>query len=210
MEPNHTTRSLVLMTRPPGVEQGRAEPLIVWMSSGVAARLRALGLEQPVELGALPGKWWSILADLAALGTVSEPGCGFGQTMASTESIVSHYTMYWGEIVAGPFDRAEDAEAVYLAGQGVDVAWLGSGVTVARVSPSVSRRMSECGFAEPVRLSRLAGKYWACGMGGGWCSTAELEDRIRRVPASVNITHGPFDREVDAQYSFDRIWEPPE
>lgn len=102
---------LVLMTRPPGVEQGRAEPRIIWMSASVAARLRALGYEQPVELVALPGLWWSIRADLAALGTTTEPGCGFGQVMATSESIAGHYSLYWREIVAGPFERAEDYQA---------------------------------------------------------------------------------------------------
>lgn len=209
-DPSRPTRSLVLMTRPPGVEQGRAEPLIVWMTAAVAARLRALGFEQPVELDALPGQWWSILADLAALGTVSEPGCGFGRTMASTESIASHYGLYWLEIVAGPFSSEADSEAVFLAGQGVDVAWLGSGVTVVRVSLEVSRRLSESRMTEPVRLTALPGKYWVCGMGGGWCSTAELDARIRSNPGTVDITHGPFDHEEDAQHAFDALWESPE
>jgi hypothetical protein len=197
------------MTRPPGVGQGRAEPLIVWMSAAVAARLRALGFEQPVELEALPGKWWSILADLAALGTVSEPGCGFGRIMATTESIENHYIGYWREIVAGPFEHAEDSEAVYLAPEGVDVSWIGSGAMVVRVQPWVSKRLAARGFDGSVRLSRLAGLYWVCGMAGGVCSTTDLEDRIRRAPTSVNITGGPFDREDDAHYAFDLMWEPP-
>ena len=84
----------------------------MWMSRPVAARLRAMGFEQPVELDALPGKWWSIAVDLAALGKASEPGCGFAQTLASTESIAGYYYMYWREILDGPFDCAEDAEVV--------------------------------------------------------------------------------------------------
>ncbi len=152
-EPCRTTRSLVLMTRPPGVEQGRAEPLIVWMSAAVAARLRALGFEQPVELDALPGQWWSILADLAALGTVSEPSCGFGPTMACTEAIASHYCLYWLEIVAGPFERADDSQAVFLAAPEVNVAWLGKGVTVVRIAPWISR----LDHAHPVGLQRSIG-----------------------------------------------------
>jgi hypothetical protein len=99
------------MTRPPGVEQGYAEPLIIWMSRPVAARLRALGFEQPVMLDALPGKWWSIPVDLAALGRTSEPGCGFAKTMATTEAIAGCCSTYWREIAAGPFDCAEDGEA---------------------------------------------------------------------------------------------------
>lgn len=208
-EPCRTRRSLVLMLRPPGVEQGRAEPQIVWMSAAVAARLRALGFEQPVELDALPGQWWSILADLAALGTVSDPGCGFGRTMASTEAIASHHALYWREIVAGPFERADDSQAVFLAAPEVNAVWLGEGVTVVRIAPWISRRLSERGFGEPVSLTRLAEMYWVCGMGGGWCSTAELENRIRRDPQAVRITHGPFDCEDEAQYAFDVMWEPP-
>ena len=79
-----------------------------------------------------------------------------------------------------------------------------------RVPSWISRRLIERGLDEPVPLRKLAGKYWVCGLGGGSCSTAELEDRLRRDPASVNITHGPFDREEDAQYAFDLMWESPE
>lgn len=109
---------LVLMTRPPGIEQGHSERLVIWMSRPVAARLRALGFEQPVELDALPGKWWALWADLAALGKVSEPGCGFALTVATTEEIAAHYWMYWREIEAGPFDSAEEGEAFAVLAQG--------------------------------------------------------------------------------------------
>ena len=207
---NDTARELLLMTRPPDVALEYAEPLIVWMSSPVAVRLRALGFEQPVQLDALPGKWWSIRADLAALGFVSEPGCGFARTTASTEAIAGHFCLYWRDIQAGPFDCAEDSGAVYLAAPDAEVAWLGDGATVVRVPSWISRRLIERGLDEPVPLRKLAGKYWVCGLGGGSCSTAELEDRLRRDPASVNITHGPFDREEDAQYAFDLMWESPE
>lgn len=198
------------MVRPPGVEQGRAEPLIVWMTSAVAARLRALGFEQPVVLGSLPGKWWSIHADLAALDVTREPGCGFAQTMASSEAIAGHFALYWREILAGPFDAAEDGQAVYLAAPDTNVAWLGERALVQAISPWISKSLNKRGFNEPVPLTKLAGLYWVCGLGGGWCTTAELEARIRRHPGAVNITHGPFDSEEDAQYAFDVMWESPE
>lgn len=101
---------LVLMTLPLGIKQGRSEEFIVWMSRPVAARLRALGFEQPVMLDALPGRWWGILVDLAALGRTSEPGCGFAKTMASTEAIAGCYSAYWCQIAAGPFDSADEGE----------------------------------------------------------------------------------------------------
>lgn len=137
------------------------------------------------------------------------PGCGFTRTTATTEAIACHFCLYWLDIQAGPFDCAEECEAVYLAAPDAEVAWLGDGATVVRVSRWISRGLIERGFGEPVPLTRLAGMYWVCGF-GGWCATAELEDRLRRDPASVNITHGPFDREEDAQYAYDLLWESPE
>ncbi len=201
---------LVLMAPPDGVPQGRAEPLIVWMAAAVGARLRALGYEQPVELDALAGRWWSIRADLAALGSTSEPGCGYGQTMATTESIAQHFSLYWLEIIAGPFERGDDHSAVYLASRDLDVAWLGQDATVIKVAPWISGSLRDRGIEEPAQLASLAGKYWVCGKGGGFCSTAELEQRLRRDPAAVSITHGPFDREEEAQYAFDVMWESPD
>lgn len=180
------------------------------MPSPVAVRLRALGFEQPVVLDELPGKWWSIHADLAALGRASEPGCGCAQTMASTEAINGHYGAYWMEILGGPFDAAEEGDAVYLASQAADVAWLGAGATVKQISPWIAKCLSDRGLREPVPLTRLAGLFWVCGLGGGWCPTAELDARIRSNPRAVNITHGPFEREEDAQYAFDVMWESPE
>jgi len=103
-------RGLLLMTRPGGVARGYSEPLIVWMPSTVAARLRALGFEQPVVLDKLPGRWWSIHADLAALGRASEPGCGYTRTVAPTEAINGHFGAYWEEILDGPFDSEEAAQ----------------------------------------------------------------------------------------------------
>lgn len=176
----------------------------------MAARLRTLGFEQPVVLEKLPGKWWSIQADLAALGRTSEPGCGYARTVASTEAINGHFGAYWLEILGGPFETAEDGDAVYLASQSTDVAWLGAGVTVKRISPLVAAALTHRGLPEPVPLTRLDGAFWVCGLSDGWCSTAELDARIRRDPDAVNITHGPFDREEDAQYAFDVMWESPE
>lgn len=198
------------MTRPPGVEQGRAEPLIIWMGQPVASRLRALGYEQPVELELLPGHWWSIRADLAALGSSVEPGSGFGQTAASSEAIAGHFSRYWLDVVAGPFGRPEDREAVYLASREADIGWLGEQAIVVKIEPWLSRHLRELGHHEPVLLSSLADKYWVCGMGGGCCSTAELESLARQNPRSVRISHGPFDREEDAHYAFDVLWESPE
>jgi hypothetical protein len=109
---NDSTRpasGLLLMTRPRSVEQGRSERLIVWMPAAVAARLRALGFEQPVVLDRLPGMWWSIHADLAALDRASEPGCGYAKAVASTEAISGHFSAYWMEMLDGPFDNEEAA-----------------------------------------------------------------------------------------------------
>lgn len=80
------------------------------MPPAVAARLRALGFEQPVVLERLPGKWWLIHADLAALGSASEPGCGYTRTVASTEAINGHFGAHWVEILDGPFDSKEAAQ----------------------------------------------------------------------------------------------------
>lgn len=210
MSDGSTTRSsgLVLMTHPPGVEQGRCEDVIVWMSRPVAARLRALGFEQPVELDSLPGKWWSILVDLEALDMASEPGCGFGRTMATTEVVANYHSMYWTEIAAGPFDQFEDAAAVYLAAADTDTSWLGPNARVNRVAPWISRALAARGFGEPVGLKNLAGMYWVCGM--SCCTTVELEVLIRGARAAVDISDGPFEQQEDAQHYVDRMWESPE
>lgn len=200
----------MLVTQPFGATGGTADSKTVWIPPSVASRLRTLGLEQPIALDDLPGKWWLIHADLAALGKVSEPGCGYAQTIASTEDIGGHYGNYWMEILGGPFEAAEDGDAVYLASQGTDVSWLGAAATVNRVSPWIARSLIARGLCEPVPLTRLSGMYWVCGLGGGCCSTAELDSRIRSSAGSVDITHGPFEHEEDAQYAFDVMWESPE
>jgi hypothetical protein len=140
---------LVLMTLPPGIEGGRSEEVIVWMSRPVAARLLKLGFEQPVELDSLPGRWWSILVDLYTLDEVSEPGCGFRRAVANTETVAAYFGMGWLRIDAGPFDSANEAEAVYLAAAGTDTAWLGPDAKVVRVAPWISRKLSERGFPTP-------------------------------------------------------------
>lgn len=201
---------LVLMTVPPGIEEGRSEEVIVWMSRPVAARLLALGFEQPVELDSLPGRWWSVLVDLHTLDRAGEPGCGYARAVESTETVAAYFSMGWLRIDAGPFDDANDAEAVYLAAAGTDTAWLGPDAKVLRVAPWISSALSARGFTDPVALNRLAGLYWVCGMSGGCCSTAELDVSIRDSRAAVDITHGPFERLEEAEYAFDRMWESPE
>lgn len=201
---------LVLMTLPPGIEGGRSEEVIIWMSRPVAARLLKLGFEQPVELDSLPGRWWSILVDLYTLDEVSEPGCGFRRAVANTETVAAYFGMGWLRIDAGPFDSANEAEAVYLAAAGTDTAWLGPDAKVVRVAPWISRKLSERGFPDPVALNKLAGLYWVCGMSEGCYSTEQLEARIRGERAGVDISHGPFDRLDDAEYYFDWMWESPE
>jgi hypothetical protein len=186
------------------------EATIVWMSNPVAAHLRTLGFSQRVPLDALPNKWWSIAVDVAALESNIEPGCGYRRTVASSEAIGAHHAMYWCEIAGGPFDRAEDADDLYLASPELDVDWLGSGATVVRISPWISNRLSARGAPEPVHLKTLAGMYWVCGLAGGVCSTEELAGRLRRNQGSTRITHGPYEDEADAHCAFDVMWESPE
>lgn len=100
---------VVLMTRfeeradlPKGIS-------ICLMMPDVAATLAAAGLHEPVSLRHMDGKWWRVNVDLAALGLVSEPGCGMTEVVASSDDLRGQYSGYYRQITAGPF--ASKAEA---------------------------------------------------------------------------------------------------
>ena len=114
-------RDVVLMTRNLGASRGSVEPTVVWMSDPVAAHLRTLGFNQPVPLDELSNKWWSIAVDVAAMASDREPGCGYCRTVTSSEAIGAHHAMFWCEIEGGPFDSADDAQALYLVSSELDV-----------------------------------------------------------------------------------------
>lgn len=164
--------NLILSIRPPDAAEGYSIPSVVWMRAPIQKRLSDLHYDQPVSLDKLAGKWWSIHTDLATLGRAVEPGCSHTKTVASTESIAGHFAQFWVEIVAGPFESADEGSSVYLAGRDTDVAWLGDDALVCRVEPWIVKQLGEHGFTEPVSLSKLAGMFWVCGTGGGWRSTA--------------------------------------
>jgi hypothetical protein len=79
------------------------------MTPAVAATLAAAGLAEPVSLRHLDGKWWRVNVDLAALGLVSEPGCGMTEVVASSDDLRGKYNGYYRQITAGPF--ASEAQA---------------------------------------------------------------------------------------------------
>lgn len=80
------------------------------MSPTVATALAAAGLHEPVSIRRLPGKWWRLYVDLAALGLVAEPGCGMTEVVASSEELHHRFIGYYKEIIAGPFDSEEEAD----------------------------------------------------------------------------------------------------
>ncbi|MBN8491069.1 MAG: hypothetical protein J0M00_06530 [Burkholderiales bacterium] len=201
---------VVLVAKSFGSKEVRHAPRVVEMSEPVVRRLALLGHAQPVLLSALPGKWWSINVDLAALDEANEPGCGYRCIDATSEAIGANHALYWCEIVAGPFDQEADATATYLASIEFDAAWLGPRAAVGRVEPWVCKQLQARGLTEPYPLTAVADAYWVCGMGGGVCATQELAKRVRRFPGEAGVTHGPFDNEDDAHYAFDVMWESPE
>ncbi len=178
------------------------------MNEAVARRLHSIGFTAPIAIDALPGKWWTLNVDLAALDEAWETGCATQQVDATTEQIESHYVLYYCEVVAGPFNQPDAVEATYLASADCDREWLGNRASALTIPFLVARRLATQGLVEPVVLSALAGKYWVCGMSGGVCSTDELVARIGNY--GHRITDGPFNLKEDADYAFDVLWESPE
>ena len=82
---------------------------ICLMTPDLAATLAAAGLHEPVSLRHLPGSWWRANVDLAALGLVSEPGCGMTEVVNSSDELCGQYEGYYRQITAGPFATAEEA-----------------------------------------------------------------------------------------------------
>jgi hypothetical protein len=108
--PAGRTRSpVVLMTRFEERADLPKDISVCLMTADVAATLAAAGLHEPVSLRQLDGKWWRVNVDLAALGLVSEPGCGMTEVVASSDDLRGQYNGYYRQITAGPFASAEEA-----------------------------------------------------------------------------------------------------
>lgn len=100
---------VVLMTRFEERADLPKDISICLMTSDLAASLAAVGLHEPVSLRHLPGSWWRANVDLAALGLVSEPGCGMTEVVTSSDELCGQYEGYYRQITAGPFATAEEA-----------------------------------------------------------------------------------------------------
>jgi hypothetical protein len=100
---------VVLMTRFEERADLPKDISICLMTADVAATLAAVGLHEPVSLRQVDGKWWRVNVDLAALGLVSEPGCGMTEVVASSDDLRGQYDGYYRQLIAGPFANAEEA-----------------------------------------------------------------------------------------------------
>jgi hypothetical protein len=100
---------VVLMTRFEERADLPKDISVCLMTVDVAATLLGSGLHEPVSLRHLDGKWWRVNVDLAALGLVSEPGCGMTEVVASSDDLRGQYSGYYRQLIAGPFASAEEA-----------------------------------------------------------------------------------------------------
>jgi hypothetical protein len=84
--------------------------LLCKMLPEVIRNLAALGLQEPVSLNGLRGKWWLAHVDRAFDDPRMDTGCAMVKKVATTEDLLYLYGGYYCEVNAGPFDRKEDVQ----------------------------------------------------------------------------------------------------
>ena len=184
--------------------------LLCRMSAEVAATLAGIGLHEPVSLRQLPGKWWIANVDLASVNPGFEAGGGNTRVVASSEELDHRYGDGYCEVVGGPFNHPDEVNGSYFVSSRFDRNRLGDLAALCEIPGWIASRQAKNGLAEPIPFPAMAGKWWVCGMGGGVCTTADIEIALRGGERFHPITDGPFDTRDKAEYAFDVLWESPE
>ena len=156
------------------------------MSSKVALTLAKLGLNEPVSLRMLPGRWWKVNVDAAEVGQLWEYGCAYVTLILSSERLAAIGI----EVVDGPFED-----------------WANMEVSRAILGENSGKYWDACISNRPL-LPVIDGAEQYAGYDNGYTS----EDLLAALDAgkAVKIQSGPFEIEDDARYALDVRWEPPE
>lgn len=188
---------------PPGTLLNRMSPAVV-------QTLASMGLHEPISLRNLPNKWWVANVDIASVNSGFESGGGTVRVTASTEDIVHRYSHYYCEVIDGPFNHPDEINGCYFVTYRFDPQRLGDQARLCILPSWLVSRLAQRGLDEPIPFLAMSGKFWVCGMGGGVCSTEEMEDLMRTGRYRHYVTDGPFDSRGDADYAYDVLWESPE
>lgn len=106
-----TTRAVVLVSRFSNRADVPEGTLQLKMGPHVFKRLAEQGLQEPVSLTMLPGKWWKAHVDASADDSALESGGAYIRVVATTEMLVHHYAASFCEVVGGPFDTEVEARS---------------------------------------------------------------------------------------------------
>jgi len=184
--------------------------LLSRMSPAVAATLAGMGLHEPVSLRLMAGKWWIANVDIASVNPGFEAGGGTARVVATSEELAHRYGDGYCEVVGGPFNHQDEINGSYFISSSFDRKRLGDLAALCEIPGWIASRQAKNGLAEPIPFPAMAGKWWVCGMGGGVCTTADIEIALRGGERFHPITDGPFDTRDNAEYAFDVLWESPE